>query len=127
LSVNIKNEDIINEFNMFFNCGSIYKSLKRKTIIYRVNRLKDLNEVIMPHFKEYSLISTKKITYNLWVNCIELINKGKNKDKKDLNKLMSYYASMGRGASKKVMANFPNLKPAMKPRYNITVTDLSEY
>jgi hypothetical protein len=40
---------------------------------------------------------------------------------------MSYYASIGQGASNKVMANFPNLRPVMKPRYNMTIRDLSKF
>ena len=45
--------------------------------------MKDLNEIIIPHFKAYPLLSTKIVTLLTWVKCIELINKNRHKNEKD--------------------------------------------
>jgi hypothetical protein len=89
--------------------------------------LKDLNEIIIPHFKAYPLLSTKAVTLLSWVKCIELINKNRYKNEKDFYAFLSLYASIGRGPSKKVMEIYPDLIPEIKPAYTIPKGELSEY
>lgn len=89
--------------------------------------MKDLNEIVIPHFNNYSLLSKKKVTFYIWVKCIELINEKKYKNEKDFHEFLSLYASIGRGPSKKVMEIFPALKPAPKTAYVKPKGELSEY
>jgi len=62
----------------------------------------------------------------MWVECIELINKREHKNEKGFYKLLSLYANIGRGISKKVANRFPNIIPASKPIYIKPNDDLSE-
>jgi len=54
------------------------------------------------------------------------MNLDSHKSKKGLYKLLSYYASIERGASYTVMSNFPNLKAVAKSWYDIRIIELSE-
>lgn len=125
--VNYKYKEVIDSINIFFKKGSIYKITKNNSVVYRVNSLNDLSEVIIPHFKKYLLLSTKKITFILWIKVIELINKGEHKNKKGLNEILSLYASIGRDLSKKVMHDFPLLNRVSKPIYVKPNVELSEF
>jgi hypothetical protein len=86
-----------------------------------------LNETVIPQFTQYPLLSSKKITFDTWVKCIQLINSGEHKNDKGLYKLLSLYASIGRGLSKKVLEDFPLLIPAVKPVYIKPNSALSEF
>jgi len=91
-----------------------------------VNYIKD---VIIPHFTKYPLISKKHIDFLLWSKVIKLIlNKDHlNKDLKaavgrrgwaepsGFSKILSYYASINKGVSKKVKEYFPNIIPVDRP------------
>ena len=128
LLVNEKYFEILNKVQSFFNKGSIYKLKKSNNIIFRINKIKDINDVVIPHFKLYPLLSTKKVNYLLWLKCVELINLGKNKSYNEKYKLLSIYASIGRGPSKKVVADFPELISIEKPTYiKPSLDDLSEW
>jgi len=48
-------EILIRSIKEYFKVGFIIKSIKRKTIEFRINSLKDLNDIIIPHFDLYSL------------------------------------------------------------------------
>lgn len=89
--------------------------------------MKDLNEIIIPHFNNFSLLSTKVVNFYTWVKCIELINNKKYKNEKDFYVLLSLYASMGKGPSKKVKEIYPNLIPAIKSTYIKPKGELYEY
>lgn len=60
---------------MFFGgIGRIHHSL---TIVsFNVSRLQDLVFVILPHFKDYPLLTQKSIDFQLFSSIVELINKG---------------------------------------------------
>ena len=47
----------------FFGVGKIYTTKSSAT--YRVAKLGDLIDIIIPHFTAYPLISTKWVTYTL--------------------------------------------------------------
>jgi LAGLIDADG endonuclease len=126
LLVNDKYKQTINYMLLFFNWGSTYK-LINNNIIYRVIKIVDLNEVIIPHFNKYPLLSSKKTTYILWVECIKLMNLGLYKSKKGLKLILLIYTSIGGGASNKVIIYFPDLIPVPKVVKIELLIELSEY
>jgi len=125
LLIHIRYKEVVDKMNKYFKIGSVYKVGNKLT--YRVNKFSDLNEVIVPHFKKYPLISTKIVAFKLWLKILELMNKDLHKSERGLMEILSLYASIGRGPSKKVMKHFPSLKPAIKPEYSFSSIQLSEY
>lgn len=123
--MHIKYKEVIDKINKYFKIGSVYKVGNKLT--YRVNRLNDLNDVIVPHFNKYPLIGTKIVTFKLWIKILELMNKDLHKSERGIMEILSLYASIGRGPSKKVMKHFPNLKAGIKPEYNFSSIQSSEY
>jgi hypothetical protein len=71
--------------------------------------------IILPHFKQYPLRGVKKIDYNLWEQCVELILNKEHLKEDGLNKILSIKSVLNKGLSDKLKAAFPDVKPIDKP------------
>ena len=78
--------------------------------------MKDFNEVIIPHFSNYPLVSQKRADYEILKQAIELINLNKNKKKESLIKFVNIRASMNNGLSPLLKENFIEVVPIERPR-----------
>jgi len=98
---------------MFFGgIGRIHHSL---TIVsFNVSRLQDLVFVILPHFKDYPLLTQKSIDFQLFSSIVELINKGLHRTEEGLNQIVAMKAAMNRGLSEKLKAGFPNVTAVVR-------------
>lgn len=95
----------------------------KKIAVYRVTNVKELQTVIIPHFLKYPLISKKRADFLLWSKVVEIMStkvhlKSRSGEKGFLS-ILSYYASINRGVSKKVLEYYPNITPADKPIVNL--------
>jgi hypothetical protein len=103
----------------FFGVGSVYTRLNRKISVYRVTNVKDINDKIIPHFSKYPLISQKRADFLLWSKVVQMMT---NKDHLNLSgflTILTYYASINRGMSKKVLKHYPNIIPYTKPTFDL--------
>ncbi len=74
---------------------------------------------IIPHFNTYSLLSKKRIDFLLWSKVIEMMINKEHLNESGFLKILSYYASINRGASSKVLSFFPNIIPQPKPFFDL--------
>lgn len=74
-----------------------------------------IKDVIIPHFTNYPLISKKAIDFLLWSKVVEIILNKDHLTKEGFFKILSYYASINKGVSIKVLNHYPDLLPANKP------------
>lgn len=81
---------------------------------YEVNSLKEL-EIILTHFNKYYLISLlclqKYSDFELFKAAIALVKTGEHLTLEGLQKIVKIKASMNRGLSNKLTAEFPNTVP----------------
>jgi len=57
------------EIKSFFNeTGSIYAINNNKALLYQVRNLRDITNVIIPHFEQYPLITQKQSDFVLFKN-----------------------------------------------------------
>jgi len=89
--------------------------------------MSELNTVIIPHFTQYPLISTKWVDYTLWTQCLSIINSGAHNTQAGLALLLPIYAAMNRGPSSNVLLYFTNLIPVELPLYTKTFTVLNPW
>ena len=115
INLHEKDKEILYKIQAFFGIGAIYNRLDRKISVYRVTNINYIKDIIIPHFINYPLISRKQRDFLLWSKVIELIFNGKHLTKEGLLKILSYYASINRGVSKKVQKYFSNIIPINKP------------
>jgi LAGLIDADG endonuclease len=106
---------------------------------YRVTKLSELVNVIIPHFIAYPLLTSKTVTFTVWALAVSLFEQGAplgdtlpprgeqgaHKTTNGFMQIISIYAAIGRGASEAVLAHFPNLIPYTLPAYTLAVTSLT--
>lgn len=110
-----KDKDILYKINSFFKRGNIYNRLDKKRCVYRVSNVNYIKDIIIPHFTKYPLITKKGKDFLLWSKVIELILNKDHLKKEGFLKILSYYAAINTGKSKKVLKYYPNIISREKP------------
>uniref|UniRef100_UPI001FA6F97F hypothetical protein n=1 Tax=Ciborinia camelliae TaxID=647257 RepID=UPI001FA6F97F len=119
INLHEKDAEILYEIQSFFGVGGIYNRSDRKISVYRVTNVNNLNDVIIPHFRKYPLISKKGLDFVLWSSVIKIILNKDHLTKAGFLTILSYYASINRGVSKKVLKYYPNILPFPKAIINL--------
>jgi hypothetical protein len=65
---------LLEQINLFFGCGALYKVKNKNSLCYLVNSLDDLNNKIIPYFEKFSLLSKKVADFILFTQIVELLN-----------------------------------------------------
>lgn len=55
----MKDEALLNQIKDFFGVGNIRHNKSNNSVRYSVTKIKDLRNVIIPHFLKYPLITQK--------------------------------------------------------------------
>jgi LAGLIDADG endonuclease len=118
--VNIEHLAVLERLQGFFGVGKIYTVGSNAT--YRVTKLSELVNVIIPHFTTYPLLTNKVVTFTAWVLAVSLFTQGAHKTESGFMQILSIYAATGRGASQTVFCHFSNLIPYTLPAYTVAVT-----
>lgn len=116
--INLHGRDIelIEEIKNLFNCGNITFFKLKPAVYYSVQNIEAINNIIIPHFDKYSLITQKYSDYILWRTIIELINKKEHLNKSGLIKILNLKASLNKGLSKNLKLSFPDIILREKPK-----------
>ena len=114
INLHIKDVDILYKIQSFFGVGAVYLRAYKNIAVYRVSNIEYLRDIIIPHFNNYPLITQKSIDFNLWCKVIQIILNKEHLNKSGFLTILTYYASINRGMSKKVEKYYPNIKPVIK-------------
>ena len=87
----------------------------KDSIQYRVSSIKDLIDVVIPHFEMYPLVSQKKADFELFKCVVELVNDKKHLTYEGILDILSYRASMNLGLSSQLKSAFPEVIPRPRP------------
>jgi hypothetical protein len=99
-----------------FFCEDIGKMVIFKdTCTYRVNKLKDILEIIIPHFDKYPLATQKLADYMLFKEIVSLMKNKEHLTLDGLNKILSYKASLNLGLSEKLKDKFSDIEAVKRP------------
>jgi len=116
IHLHIKDIDILYGLQNFFGVGIVYLNKNGKSAIYMVRKLKDITNVIIPHFDSYPLISQKRADYLLFRQAIYLLLDGQAQSSiGGIHEILSIKASMNNGLSDKLKINFPTVLPLPRP------------
>lgn len=119
INLHEKDSYILYKIQSFFGVGAIYHRPDRKKSVYRVTNINYIKNIIIPHFTEYPLISKKMQDFLLWSKVVEIILTKDHLTKEGFLKVLSYYASINKGVSKKVLNYYPDISSADKPIINL--------
>ncbi len=95
--------------------GTIHLSQRDGSAMYYVNSLKDLTNVIIPHFEKYPLLTQKRADFLLFKSVVELMNDKEHLKIDGLDKIVSIRASMNKGLPAVLTEAFPNAIPVSRP------------
>lgn len=77
--INLDKKDIaiLHSVRDYFGVGSVYSSPNRSLCVYRVNKIDDIINVIIPHFVDYPLLTKGRRKYSdfvLWSKVVNIIS-----------------------------------------------------
>jgi hypothetical protein len=86
---------------------------------YSVSSVKDLTNVIIPHFKKkYTLLTQKAADFLLFTQIVEIMTKKEHLSIEGLHKIINIKASMNLGLSENLKSEFNNINPIDRPIIN---------
>lgn len=75
LAQNQRSLQILKDIHQYFGCGAIRFSKSDRMYKYEVRSIKDLQNVIIPHFKKYPLRTSKAQDFEIFRKVCDLISK----------------------------------------------------
>ena len=109
INLHTKDISILELIKDFFGVGYVTTRIDKSKSVYRVTKVEDLLHVIIPHFLSYPLLSQKRADFLLWNKVVNLIHTKQHLTTSGFSTILSYYASINRGMSPKVLATFPQI------------------
>ena len=82
---------------------------------YHVNSIKDLTNIIIPHFDKYPLITQKRADFELFKQVVEIMIKKEHLTIEGLHRILAIRASMNLGLSDVLKTAFPDITPVARP------------
>lgn len=97
----------------FFGVGGVYESENRAE--YAVQSLRDITNVIIPHFDKYPLITQKQADYLLFKQAIHLLNLKAHFNNEGALEILNLRASLNKGLSMSILTQFPTISAVPRP------------
>ena len=115
ITVHITDLDLILKLKDFFgeNIGKIV--ISKDTCTYRVDKFKDIMEVIIPHFDNYPPVTQKLADYILFKEIVGLMKNKEHLTLDGLRKILSFKASLNLGLSPELKDKFSNIEAVKRP------------
>lgn len=110
-----RDKALLEQIKSHFAVGEIFKQGK-DAYQYRVTSLRDLINVIIPHFLEYPLISQKRADFELFRQIVSLMKHKKHVTPDGLLQIINIKASMNRGLSDTLKEPYPNINPVPRAK-----------
>lgn len=89
IEVNSKDTFNLNKIKAFFGIGNIYVRGRNNQAIYTVKSIKDITNVIIPHFNKYSLLTKKQIDFEIFKQIVALMNEIEHLTSQGLQKIVN--------------------------------------
>jgi hypothetical protein len=122
-----KDLDLLYKIQTFFKgVGKIHKIKSKGHVVYTVSSIKELEEIIIPHFIKYPLLTVKRITFLLFKDIVHLMYNKSHLSLEGAQYIINIIASMNKGRTNKFLANFPGIVPVILPKVNpLDISDIS--
>ena len=118
INLHLKDISILHSIRDFFGVGTVYSSPNRSLCVYRVSKIDDLINVIIPHFLNYPLLTQKYSDFVLWSKVVNIISVKDHLTTAGFNTILTHHASINRGMSSKVLSEFPDIVGVKRVKNN---------
>ena len=88
IAQNKRNLQILKDIHKYFGCGAIRFNKHDQTYKYEVRSIRDLMNIIIPHFQEYPLRTTKSKDFETFNKICSLIFKSHHLNKQHLSEII---------------------------------------
>jgi len=119
INLHIKDINILYQIQNFFRVGSVTSRINKDICVYRVTKIEDLINIIIPHFIKYSLLTQKYSDFILFKKVVEIISKKEHLKSAGFMIILSYYASINKGMSSKILTSYPDIVKADRIKPNL--------
>jgi len=79
---------ILKKIRQFFNCGSIRFSKSDQCFKYEVRNIDELRKFIIPHFRKFPLMTTKKADFEIFSKICENVAQVKHRNPEHLKEII---------------------------------------
>lgn len=120
---------LLKNIKSFFNDAGTLNIRKDKRftnskVTWSVRNFDDITNIIIPHFDKYPLLTQKQADFLLFKEIALLMKNKEHLTSKGLSKIVAIKASMNLGLSDKLLINFLDIKPYIRPEINtIEISD----
>lgn len=116
-TINLGGRDttLLKRIQSYFGVGKISIRKKDGSVYFTVNSVKDLVNVIIPHFDKYPLLTEKQADYEIFKQIVIIMYNKQHLSTEGLNKVISLKASLNKGLTPFVTKHFPNVNPMERP------------
>ena len=116
ITLHSKDIELLVALRAFFGVGKISGS---DYVSYRVESVKDIINCIIPHLDKYPLITQKKTEYELFKRIVLMTDKKLHLTDDGLQEIVNIKASMNKGVSEELLAEFPDTAPVFRPSVEV--------
>jgi LAGLIDADG endonuclease len=118
LNLNHKDKLLLDNIKYTLGIGNIFYNSNDKTYKFKVSNINELNDVIIPHFKKYYLITQKRVYFELFSKIIEILKNKEHLTKQGLQKIGNLKVTLNLGISNSLIENFPETILNKRDIYN---------
>jgi LAGLIDADG endonuclease len=97
LSLNRKDQPLLEDLQRFFECGFIRESRGDRTFKYEVRAAGDLNELVVPHFEKFPLRGDKARSFNGFSQVCRMIWQGDHLKRVGMREIVAIAYEMNLG------------------------------
>jgi hypothetical protein len=116
ISLNSRDAALIEKIQDFFGgIGKISYRKKDNAVYFTVKSVKDLMNVIIPHFEKFPLLTEKQADFVLFKEIVTIMSNKQHLNIEGLNKIMMLKSSLNKGLTPFLSENFPNVNPIERP------------
>lgn len=113
IALQASDKHILVKLKDYFGVGGIYNH-GSDMYRYKVSSIKDINNVIIPHFDKFPLVTQKKADFHTFKQIISILSKGPLKPT-DLQEIVNLKTMLNRGLSSVLKAAFPDTVISTRP------------
>lgn len=100
ISQNYRNLDLMKKIYNYFKCGSIRFSHKDNNYKFEVRSLKELNNIIIPHFVNYPLYGVKKKDFEKFTKICRMMKSNLHLNKEKIKQIINLAYEINCGSRK---------------------------
>ena len=125
LKLHSRDSYILSSIKSFFGeIGYITINNEKNYAEYRVVKLNDILNILIPHFNKFPLLTQKRADFELFKLAIETMSRKEHLTQEGLHKILAIKASLNRGLSEELELAFPGIVPVLRPLVqNQTIRD----